>query len=262
MTQPPPRYSYGTPFTCLDLGWRLVLPVPERRVYHCVSRPAVSQQYNQGAVNLSGPQPSYPQHYGPPSMQQVTDQMTGMQITSGPPTAAGPGYGTFPTWILFVVLSRLVYYSYCCSCCLSSTSSQFPSSCQYSLLRCTSALIHYCTAAHFLCPTPTGRPRCCSSAILQRPASSLPAALQRSCPPDFTAAVHLTCGAASSLAANLPTFFSLSRASAQSGSCTRSRAAPAAVPSIPASLLLSTSTCQPGCLRVGPTPSRSRVFPT
>lgn len=60
----------------------------------CVSRPAVSQQYNQGAVNMSGAHPSYPQHYGPPpAMQQVTNQMTGMQITSGPPTPAGPGYG-------------------------------------------------------------------------------------------------------------------------------------------------------------------------
>uniref|UniRef100_A0A7N9AYY7 SEC24 homolog C, COPII coat complex component n=1 Tax=Mastacembelus armatus TaxID=205130 RepID=A0A7N9AYY7_9TELE len=57
-------------------------------------RSAVSQPYNQGAVNLSGPHPSYPQHYGaPPSVQQVTNQMTGMQITSGPPTPAGPGYG-------------------------------------------------------------------------------------------------------------------------------------------------------------------------
>nr|XP_046232880.1 protein transport protein Sec24C isoform X2 [Scatophagus argus] len=56
-------------------------------------RPAVSQPYNQGAVNLSGTHPSYPQHYGaPPTMQQVTNQMTGMQITSGPPTPAGPGY--------------------------------------------------------------------------------------------------------------------------------------------------------------------------
>ncbi|XP_028285951.1 protein transport protein Sec24C isoform X1 [Parambassis ranga] len=54
-------------------------------------RPAVSQPYNPGAMNLS--QPSYPQHYGPPpTMQQVTNQMTGMQITSGPPTPAGPGY--------------------------------------------------------------------------------------------------------------------------------------------------------------------------
>nr|CBN81596.1 Protein transport protein Sec24C [Dicentrarchus labrax] len=58
-------------------------------------RPAVPQSYNQGAVNLSGGHPSYSQHYGPPpSMQQVTNQMTGMQITSGPPTPAGPGYGT------------------------------------------------------------------------------------------------------------------------------------------------------------------------
>ncbi|KAM3591988.1 uncharacterized protein V6R79_010919 [Siganus canaliculatus] len=56
-------------------------------------RPAVSQPYNQGAVNLSGPPASYPQQYGPPpTMQQVTNQMTGMQITSGPPTPAGPGY--------------------------------------------------------------------------------------------------------------------------------------------------------------------------
>ncbi|XP_038591542.1 protein transport protein Sec24C isoform X1 [Micropterus salmoides] len=56
-------------------------------------RPAVSQPYNQGAVNLSGPHPSYPQHYAAPSaMQQVTNQMTGMQISSGLPTPAGPGY--------------------------------------------------------------------------------------------------------------------------------------------------------------------------
>ncbi|XP_029311491.1 protein transport protein Sec24C isoform X3 [Cottoperca gobio] len=56
-------------------------------------RPAASQPYNQGAVNMSGPQPSYPQHYGPQHpMQQVTNQMTGMQITSGPPTPVGPGY--------------------------------------------------------------------------------------------------------------------------------------------------------------------------
>uniref|UniRef100_A0A7N8WNP7 SEC24 homolog C, COPII coat complex component n=1 Tax=Mastacembelus armatus TaxID=205130 RepID=A0A7N8WNP7_9TELE len=60
-------------------------------------RSAVSQPYNQGAVNLSGPHPSYPQHYGaPPSVQQVTNQMTGMQITSGPPTPAGPGYAAPP----------------------------------------------------------------------------------------------------------------------------------------------------------------------
>uniref|UniRef100_A0A4W6ERW9 SEC24 homolog C, COPII coat complex component n=1 Tax=Lates calcarifer TaxID=8187 RepID=A0A4W6ERW9_LATCA len=56
-------------------------------------RPAASQPYNPGAMNLSGPHPSYPQHYGPPStIQQVTNQMTGMQIASGPPTPAGPGY--------------------------------------------------------------------------------------------------------------------------------------------------------------------------
>ncbi|XP_056285583.1 protein transport protein Sec24C isoform X3 [Pseudoliparis swirei] len=62
-------------------------------------RPAASQPYSQGAVNLSGPQqPSYPQHYGhQPSMQQVTNQMTGMQINSGPPTPAGPGHDPPPS---------------------------------------------------------------------------------------------------------------------------------------------------------------------
>ncbi|MEQ2271455.1 hypothetical protein XENORESO_004551, partial [Xenotaenia resolanae] len=62
-------------------------------------RPAAAQPYNQGHMNMTGPLTSYPQHYGPPPlMQQVTNQMTGMQITSGPPTAAGPGYGTFE-WV-------------------------------------------------------------------------------------------------------------------------------------------------------------------
>ncbi|MEQ2193380.1 hypothetical protein XENOCAPTIV_020280 [Xenoophorus captivus] len=62
-------------------------------------RPAAAQPYNQGHMNMTGPLASYPQHYGPPPlMQQVTNQMTGMQITSGPPTAAGPGYGTFE-WV-------------------------------------------------------------------------------------------------------------------------------------------------------------------
>ncbi|XP_007562511.1 protein transport protein Sec24C isoform X3 [Poecilia formosa] len=56
-------------------------------------RPAAAQPYSQGHTNMTGPHPSYPQHYGPPpTMQQVTSQMTGMQITSGPPTPAGPGY--------------------------------------------------------------------------------------------------------------------------------------------------------------------------
>uniref|UniRef100_A0A8C6M5Q7 SEC24 homolog C, COPII coat complex component n=1 Tax=Nothobranchius furzeri TaxID=105023 RepID=A0A8C6M5Q7_NOTFU len=44
-----------------------------------------------------GGQPSYPQHYAPPpTMQQVTNQMGGMQLTSGPPTPAGLGYGPPP----------------------------------------------------------------------------------------------------------------------------------------------------------------------
>ncbi|KAK2820575.1 hypothetical protein Q5P01_023534 [Channa striata] len=56
-------------------------------------RSAATQPYNQGAMNLSGAQLSYPQPYGsPPTVQQVSNQMTGMQITSGPPTPAGPGY--------------------------------------------------------------------------------------------------------------------------------------------------------------------------
>uniref|UniRef100_A0A1A8FXC8 SEC24 family, member C n=1 Tax=Nothobranchius korthausae TaxID=1143690 RepID=A0A1A8FXC8_9TELE len=51
-------------------------------------RPTGSQPYG-----LGGGQPSYPQHYAPPpTMQQVTNQMGGMQLTSGPPTPAGLGY--------------------------------------------------------------------------------------------------------------------------------------------------------------------------
>ncbi|XP_068161056.1 protein transport protein Sec24C isoform X2 [Antennarius striatus] len=57
-------------------------------------RPPVSQPFSHGAVNMSGPpQSSHPPQYGaPPTMQQVTNQMTGMHISSGPPTPAGPGY--------------------------------------------------------------------------------------------------------------------------------------------------------------------------
>ncbi|XP_061763464.1 protein transport protein Sec24C isoform X1 [Nerophis ophidion] len=58
------------------------------------ARPAaVSQPYHQGSVNLSGPPTSYPQHYGPPAtMQHVTNQMSAMQVSAGPPSAAGPVY--------------------------------------------------------------------------------------------------------------------------------------------------------------------------
>uniref|UniRef100_A0AAZ3P7S1 SEC24 homolog C, COPII coat complex component n=1 Tax=Oncorhynchus tshawytscha TaxID=74940 RepID=A0AAZ3P7S1_ONCTS len=64
----------------------------------CVSRSPVSQPYSQGAMNLSGPHPSYSQQYGaPPPMQQVTNQMSGMQIGSGPPTSVGPGYAHHPS---------------------------------------------------------------------------------------------------------------------------------------------------------------------
>uniref|UniRef100_A0A8C7RF68 SEC24 homolog C, COPII coat complex component n=1 Tax=Oncorhynchus mykiss TaxID=8022 RepID=A0A8C7RF68_ONCMY len=60
--------------------------------------PTLSQPYSQGAMNLSGPHPSYSQQYGaPPPMQQVTNQMSGMQIGSGPPTSVGPGYAHHPS---------------------------------------------------------------------------------------------------------------------------------------------------------------------
>lgn len=60
-------------------------------------RPPASQPYTQGAVNLSGPQPAYSQQFGAPptSMQQVTNQMAGMQVGSTVPSAAGPGYGKY-----------------------------------------------------------------------------------------------------------------------------------------------------------------------
>ncbi|XP_042161934.1 protein transport protein Sec24C isoform X4 [Oncorhynchus tshawytscha] len=69
---------------------------------HSMAQPAhrspVSQPYSQGAMNLSGPHPSYSQQYGaPPPMQQVTNQMSGMQIGSGPPTSVGPGYAHHPS---------------------------------------------------------------------------------------------------------------------------------------------------------------------
>ncbi|TSK14801.1 Protein transport protein Sec24C [Bagarius yarrelli] len=56
-------------------------------------RPPVSQPY-QGAMNLSGPQPASTQQFGvpPTSMQQVTNQMAGMQVGSTMHSAAGPGY--------------------------------------------------------------------------------------------------------------------------------------------------------------------------
>uniref|UniRef100_A0A8C7HQM6 SEC24 homolog C, COPII coat complex component n=1 Tax=Oncorhynchus kisutch TaxID=8019 RepID=A0A8C7HQM6_ONCKI len=60
---------------------------------HSMAQPPVCQPYSHGAMNLSGPHPSYPQQYGvQPSMQQMTNQMSGMQVGSGPLTSAGPGY--------------------------------------------------------------------------------------------------------------------------------------------------------------------------
>ncbi|KAK3559510.1 hypothetical protein QTP86_013685 [Hemibagrus guttatus] len=57
-------------------------------------RPPVSQPYTQGAMNLPGPQPAYNQQFGAPptSMQQVTNQMAGIQVGSTVPTSAGSGY--------------------------------------------------------------------------------------------------------------------------------------------------------------------------
>ncbi|KAJ7987783.1 hypothetical protein DPEC_G00330090 [Dallia pectoralis] len=69
---------------------------------HPMAQPAhrapVSQSYSQGAMNLSGPQSSYTQQYGaPPPMQQMTNQMSGMQISSAPPTSTGLGYAAHPS---------------------------------------------------------------------------------------------------------------------------------------------------------------------
>ncbi|XP_026869134.2 protein transport protein Sec24C isoform X3 [Electrophorus electricus] len=57
-------------------------------------RPSVSQQYTHGTMQLSGPQSSFNQPFGAPptSMQQMTNQMSGMQIGSTVPSPAGPGY--------------------------------------------------------------------------------------------------------------------------------------------------------------------------
>lgn len=65
------------------------------QMYLYLSRPPVTQSYNQGAVNLSEQHSNYPQQYvPPPTMHQVTNQMSGMQLTPGSPTLAGPGCGT------------------------------------------------------------------------------------------------------------------------------------------------------------------------
>lgn len=55
----------------------------------------MSQPYTPAPMNLSTPQPGYSQPFaGPPtSMQQMTNQMAGMQVGSAPPTGTTPGYG-------------------------------------------------------------------------------------------------------------------------------------------------------------------------
>lgn len=59
-------------------------------------RPSVSQPYTQGAVNLSGPQPAY-NEFGVPAtnVQQMTNQMGGMQIGTTVPSLVSQGYGNY-----------------------------------------------------------------------------------------------------------------------------------------------------------------------
>ncbi|XP_052348472.1 protein transport protein Sec24C-like isoform X1 [Oncorhynchus keta] len=72
-------------------------PPMDHSMAQSAHRPPVCQSYSQGAMNLSGPHPSYPQQYGvQPSMQQMTNQMSGMQVGLGPLTSAGPGYAPPP----------------------------------------------------------------------------------------------------------------------------------------------------------------------
>ncbi|XP_063076747.1 protein transport protein Sec24C isoform X2 [Engraulis encrasicolus] len=63
-------------------------------------RPPVSQPYTPAPMNLSSPpQPNYNQPFaGPPTtMQQMTNQMAGMQVGSAPPTGTAPGYAVPPS---------------------------------------------------------------------------------------------------------------------------------------------------------------------
>ncbi|XP_046709553.1 protein transport protein Sec24C isoform X1 [Silurus meridionalis] len=57
-------------------------------------RPSVSQSFAQGAMPMAGPHPAYNQQFGAPptSMQQLTNQMAGIQVGSTVPSSAGPGY--------------------------------------------------------------------------------------------------------------------------------------------------------------------------
>ncbi|XP_031416432.1 protein transport protein Sec24C isoform X2 [Clupea harengus] len=61
-------------------------------------RPPVSQPYTPAPMNLSTPQSSYSQPFaGPPtSMQQMTNQMAGMQVGPAPPAGTAPGYAMPP----------------------------------------------------------------------------------------------------------------------------------------------------------------------
>lgn len=235
--------------------------------YLCVFRPAVSQPYNPGAVNLSGSHPSYPQHYGPlPTMQQVTNQMTGMQINSAS-TPAGPGFGKFggvvEPHIRLYLVSFISNHTACRS--LFSSTSQLSAACQYRLLSSTSSVLPPCSSSCVICPSPapsSQRP-CSFSAILRRPATSFPAVFQLFSSPYLSTAVHLFCAATPHLSANVSSFLLLrSCAPTQPPSSSHSVPATAPLPSNSASLLLSTSTCQPACLCVRPASPCPGLLPT
>lgn len=67
--------------------------------FPCLSyRPPASRPYAQEAMDVSGP--AYSQQFGAPptSVQQLTNQMTGMQVGPTVPPSAGPGYGKYFTF--------------------------------------------------------------------------------------------------------------------------------------------------------------------
>lgn len=226
----------------------------------------MSQPYNPGAVNLSGSHPSYPQHYGPPpAMQQVTNQMTGMQINSAP-TPAGPGFGKFGGLLdshITVLTSPVNNHTACRS--LFSSPSQLSAACQYHLLGSTSTVLHPCSSPCVLCPgpAPSSQRPCSVSAILRRPAASFPAAIQLFSSPYLSTAVQLFCTATFLLSANVSSLLLLrSRTPTQPPSSSHSVPAAAPLPSNSASLLLSTSPCQPACLCVRPASPCPGLLPT
>lgn len=147
---------------------------------------------------------------------------------------------------------------------LFSSTSQLSAACQYRLLSSTSSVLHPCSSSCVLCPSPapTSQRPCSFSAILRRPAS-FPAAVQLFSPPYLSTAVHLFCTATPLLSANVSSFLLLrSCAPTQPPSSPHSVPATAPLPSNSASLLLRTSTCQPACLCVRPSPPCPGLLPT